>query len=45
MRTNKALVIGIWDKEAIMTNKLNQNAGDVAIGVERVAKFLKVAGF
>ena len=45
MRTNKALIIGIWDKEAIMTNKLNQNAGDVALGVERVAKFMKVAGF
>ena len=44
-RSGKAIVVGIWDKEALMSNKLNQNSGDVAIGVERVAKFMKVAGF
>lgn len=44
-RAGKAIVIGFWDKEAMMTNNKNQNAGDVALGVERVAKFMKTAGF
>ena len=35
-RTGKALIIATFDKEALMTNKMNQNIGDVAIGVERV---------
>ena len=44
-RTGKAIVVGFWNKDALMSNKLNQNSGDVAIGVERIAKFMKVAGF
>ena len=44
-RSGKALVIGIWQKDAMMSTNTVQNAGDVAIGVERVAKFMKVAGF
>ena len=44
-RTGKAIVVGFWDKEALMSNKLNQNSGDVAINVERIAKFMKLAGF
>ena len=43
-RTMKCLIIAIFNKDAMMTNNLNQNIGDVAIGVERVQKFLKVAG-
>ena len=35
-RTGKALIIAIFNKEAHMSNKMNQNVGDVAIGVERV---------
>ena len=35
-RSAKGIVIGIWDKEKLMTNDLNQNAGDVAMAVERI---------
>ena len=45
IRTSKAIVIGIWDKEAKMSNNLNQNQGDCLIGCERVAKFMKAASF
>ena len=44
-RTGKALIIAIFDKEALMSNKMTQNSGDCAIGVERVQKFMKLAGF
>ena len=44
-KTSKALVIGIWDKEAKMSNDKNQNGGDVAIAVDRLVKFMKLAGF
>ena len=44
-RTTKAVVIGIWDKNAMMSTNQNQNGGDCAIGVERLAKFMKDQGF
>ena len=44
-KTNKALIVATFEKEVNMSNGLVQNIGDVGIGVERVAKFLKVAGF
>ena len=44
-KTGKAYVVGFWDKTGIMTDKKNQNSGDVSINVERVAKFMNAAGF
>ena len=44
-RTTKAVVIGLWDKTAMMSNNQNQNGGDCAIVTERVAKFMKDQGF
>merc|ERR1712060_31147 len=33
MKTKNAIVIGMWNKEAIMTNNVNQNAGDCTLQV------------
>ena len=44
-KTGKALVIGLWDKTAMMSNNQNQNGGDCAIGVERLATFMREQGF
>ena len=44
-RTKNALVIGIWDKNVIMSNNQPQTAGDCNEVTERVAKFLKDQGY
>ena len=41
VRTKNALVIGIWDKNLIMSNNQPQNAGDCNETTERIAKSLK----
>ena len=45
MRTKNALVIAIWDKDTLMSNNKNQNAGDCNMLVETVGGFLKEAGY
>ena len=40
-----ALVIAIWDKEALMSNNTNQNAGDCNEVVEILAEKLKGWGY
>ena len=45
MKTNNAVVIGTWNKDAVMTNNMNQSGGDCAMRVEVVAKQLKEAGY
>ena len=40
MKTKNAVVIGTWSKDAVMTNNMNQSAGDVALQVEKVANML-----
>ena len=39
--TDKLVIIGIWDKDAVMSNKQTQNTGDCSHVVEKMAKFLK----
>ena len=39
--TEKLVLIGIWDKDATMSNKMNQNTGDCSHVVEKMTKFLK----
>uniref|UniRef100_A0A7S3HVI3 Profilin n=1 Tax=Favella ehrenbergii TaxID=182087 RepID=A0A7S3HVI3_9SPIT len=45
MKTKNAIVVGIWNKDALMTNNMNQNTGDCAMRVELVANKLKEAGY
>ena len=45
MKTKNAVVIGMWNKEAVMTNNMNQNAGDCALQVEKVANLLVAAEY
>ena len=45
MKTKNAVVIGTWSKDGIMTNNMNQSAGDVAMQVEKVANMLLEAGY
>lgn len=33
-RTKNAIIIGIWDKNSVMSNNKNQNAGDTGLAVE-----------
>ena len=40
-KTKKAIIIGVWDKTAMMSTNQNQNGGDCALGVERLAKFMQ----
>ena len=44
-KTDKALVIAIYDKKAEMSNKRLQNPGDCNDLVERMVEFLKSAGY
>ena len=44
-KTKNAIIIGIWDKTAMMSNNKNQNAGDCAMNVEKVHKLLTDAGY
>ena len=44
-KTNKAIIIAMWDKDTIMSNNNMQNAGDCNMLVERMAEFLKKEGF
>ena len=44
VRTNKAIVVGIWDKNLNKSYGQPQTAGDCADTTERVAKFLKEQG-
>jgi len=39
--TNKCIVIGIWSKDIMMSNKQPQTAGDCNELTERVAKFMR----
>ena len=45
MKTKNAIVIGMWNKDMVMTNNATQNAGDCAMQVEKVANLLKDAGY
>ena len=44
-QTDKCIILGVWDKEAPMSNGELQNTGDAAHVVETMAKFLKKAGW
>ena len=44
-RTNTAVVIGIWNKSAKMSNGQLQNAGDCNDLVEKMAEYLKTSGY
>ena len=44
-KTKNCIIIGIWDKTAMMSNNKNQNAGDCAMNVEKVHKLLVDAGY
>ena len=44
-RTNTAVVIGIWNKAAEMSDKKLQNAGDCNESVEKMAEYLKTNGY
>ena len=44
-KTGKALVMGIWDKDALTSEGTNQDAFDISMNVEKVVGFLKAAGF
>ena len=37
MKTKNAIVLGWWNKDMMMTNNMNQNAGDCCMRVENVA--------
>ena len=45
MKTKNAVVIGMWAKDAVMTNNVNQSSGDCAMQVEKVANMLIKAGY
>ena len=45
MKTKNAIVIGMWNKDLVMTNNSSQNQGDCAMQVEKVANKLKEAGY
>ena len=44
-RTNSAVVVGIWNKAAEMSNKQLQNAGDCNDLTEKMAEYLKTQGY
>ena len=44
-KTKKAIVIGMWEKDAMMSTKQTQNGGDCALCVERLANFMKEVDF
>ena len=45
VKTAKTFLIGVWSKDAMMSNKKPQNSGDCNDLVERVGRFLKEQGF
>ena len=45
MKTKNAVVIGMWAKDAVMSNNVSQSAGDCALQVEKVANMLLKAGY
>lgn len=44
-RTKSALIIGIWNKSAVMSDKTLQNAGDCNERVEKMAEYLTSQGY
>ena len=44
-RTKSAVIIGIWNKAAVMSDKTLQNAGDCNELVEKMAKYLSDQGY
>ena len=44
-KTQKCIVIGIWNKEATSSNGKIQNVGDATIQVEDMATYLRDKGF
>lgn len=44
-RTKTAVVIGIWNKSAEMSNKTLQNSGDCNERVEKMAEYLISQGY
>ena len=44
-RTKNAIIIGIWDKNAVMSDNKNQNSGDCSLNVEKVHKILNDFGY
>ena len=45
VRTEKALIIGVWNKAAKMSNDTLQNAGDCNEVVEKMGVYLKSSGY
>ena len=45
VKTNKALVIGVWDKDTQRSDGQPQDGGTCTMMTERVAKFMKEQGF
>ena len=44
-KTKNAVLIGVWDKNAVMSNNKPQNSGDCNDLVEKVAGLLKKEGY
>ena len=44
-RTKNAVIIGIWDKNVVMSDNKTQNAGDCSLNVEKVHKILTDFGY
>ena len=45
VRTNQCIVIGVWNKAAVMSNNKPQNAGDCNMMVEKMGEYLKASGY
>lgn len=45
VRTNQCLILGVWNKAGVMSNKKLQNAGDCNELVENMAKYLSASGY
>ena len=44
-RTDKALIVGVWGKDVMMSNNKTQNTGDCEKNVTNLAKMLKDSGY
>lgn len=45
VRTNTAVIIGVWNKQSMMSNGQLQNAGDCNEIVEKMGEYLKNSGY
>ena len=44
-KTGKCIVIGIWNKDLLMSDGKNQNVGEASMQVEDVAEYLRSKNF